>query len=321
LGTGLRGLIYGVLFAVFFLGLLYVYKLFPPQTIRWYILILVASILTVASWFGAETFARNRLGTTLTIADQQFGMARIQQVVEQRVRSILRPLTGSCTLPAIDPHGSGGLRLLFSTMFYPAFGLGLTMVLIFGLVLFRSIKSDMDQDFADVYWMVFSMFLWMVELLVMPRALLQIRWLRTLPMSAPQLAGVILFAPVTAMVAFMVLGNLILGVIYPIPQMSLLNMLREGCLLQIALTTAVVPLILWRGLDAVVLALVLVLMTGCVISSFYLQEHVSLAANVALALIIMIASFMTTIRLWNAVSRAYRAHPRQLKGLFGSAGN
>ena len=319
-GTGLRGLVNGILFGVFFLGLLYFYKFFPPQTMQWNIFIVVASILTVASWLRAEAFARNRLGATLTIADQQFGMARVQQVVEQRLHTILRPLTGGRTGSALGPHAPGGLRLLFQTLFYPAFGLGLTTVLIFGLLLFRSHAPDVDQDFAGIFWTMLSIFLWVVELTVMPRALLQIRWLRTLPVSAPQLAGVILFAPVTAMVAFMVLGNLILGIIYPIPQMSFLAMLREGCLLQIALTTVVVPLILWRGLDALVLALVLGLMTGCVLSSFYIQSHLSLTANVILALVIMGASFLTTIWLWNAVSRPYRARASQLKSWFGEAG-
>jgi hypothetical protein len=39
------------------------------------------------------------------------------------------------------------------------------------------------------------------------------------------------------------------------------------------------------------------------------------------ALFIRTASFLITIRLWNAVSRPCRPRPRPLKGLFGVSGN
>jgi len=57
------------------------------------------------------------------------------------------------------------------------------------------------------------------------------------------------------------------------------------------------------------------------LSSFYTQKILSLPANVTFALVIMTASFLITIRLWNAVSRPYRARPGHLHGWFGSAEN
>ena len=80
-------------------------------------------------------------------------------------------------------------------------------------------------------------------------------------MSAGQLAGVLIGAPLAAMLAFMGLER-DLGLVYPLSQLSLLAMLHQGCLPQMALATGLVPLLLWRGQDALVMTLVLLLLMG-----------------------------------------------------------
>ena len=311
-GTRLRGFIFSILFVASFLGLLYFYRLFPPLTVRWEIFVVVATVLTIAGWFRAEAFAQERLGSLVSNTNRLHAAALVGKVVNKNMDAISR-LFGGRSLSSRCAEGPGGLRLLFQTIFYPMFGLGLFMVVGAGLLLYKPLSSGEDAGFAGIFWSVFSLFLWFANVLVIPRAMMQFRWLRTLPVTATQLAGVYLFAPVTAMLAFMSLGNLILGIIYPIPQMSFLSMLHQGCLLQIALTTVMVPLILWRGLDALMLAVILGLMTSCGVSSFFIQKYVSLTTILIVAPLIVLVSFLLTLRLWNVVSGPCHARPEQIR--------
>ena len=71
------------------------------------------------------------------------------------------------------------------------------------------------------------------------------RSLRILPVSAAQLAVLITFAPLAAMLAFMVVGGLVLGLIFGMPQRFVLSLFHSGCPLLIAFTTLLIPFFLW----------------------------------------------------------------------------
>jgi len=123
--------------------------------------------------------------------------------------------------------------------------------------------------------------------------------------SAAQLAGVLIGAPLAAMLAFMGLGNVILGLVYPLSQLSLLAMLHQGCLLQMALATGLVPLLLWRGQDALVMTLMPLLMGGAM-SALYIRHHIPLPENLGAALLLVLGNFGLTCRLLARNSRVYR---------------
>jgi len=319
LGMGVRGGIYSLLFGASFFTMLYFYRLFPPHTLRWELYIAAASLLTIVSWFGAEAFARERLGSLRTSTQKTRAEASAGEIAQREVESFFRSIPGFRHASSNCAEGPGGLRLLFQTIFYPVFGLGFFMVVLTGLLLYLPMSAKGNHVFAGIFWAMCSMFLWFASFQVLPRALRQIRWLRTLPVSTTRLAGVFIFAPVAAMLAFMSLANLLLGLVYPIPQMSFLFMLQQGCFLQIALTTLLVPLILWRGNDALVCVMMLLMIMACAMGSIFIQKHFSLTAILAAAWLIILGSFLLTRLLLDRSSRVYRPRPGQTGGLFWPA--
>jgi len=313
----LRGFVCSVLFIVSFFSMMWLYRLFPPHTTRWEVFVAVAALLTIASGFRLETCVQGCLGSLPTRTDQVHAEALVGKMVQGRVESLFQWFPGARHELSNPLKGSGGLRLLFQTIFLPLSGLGLSMLVLSGLLLYYPMTAKDTSGFANIFWSVFSMFLWYASLLVLPRVLLQIRWLRTLPVATVTLAWVLTFAPVAAMLAFMGLGKLIFGIVYPIPQMSFLSMVHQGCLLQIALATLLVPLIIWRGLDALVLALVMGMLLGCSIGTFYLQKHLPLSANAGVSLVLILVSFLLTRLLLDRSSRVYRPRTSPTGSPFG----
>jgi hypothetical protein len=191
-------------------------------------------------------------------------------------------------------------------IFYPMFGQGLAMVLVSGLLMYLPLTAEDSDVFAGAFWTLASLFPWLAGLWVLPRVVRSIRWLRTLPVSAAQLAGVLIGAPLAAMLAFMGLGNVILGLVYPLSQLSLSAMLHQGCLPQMALATVLVPLLLWRGQDALVMTLVLLLLMGGAMSALYIRHHIPLPENLGAALLLVLGNFGLTRWLLARNSRVYR---------------
>jgi len=327
--VALRGLGFSLLFAAAFFTMMGFYLLFPPYTLRWEIFLLVGMLLTIASWFRAEALAKEQLGGLRTVTGKQQAEALSGQMTDRAMEIIGRPFTGGRAAGGRCVDGPGGLRFLFQMIFYPMFGQGLAMVLVFGLLFFRFVtRSGLGNDNVandndvpvSAFWMVVSFFLWLAVLLVLPKALPSTRWLRTLPVSAAQLAGVLIGAPLAAMLAFMALGNVILGLVYPLSQLPLPALLHQGCLLQMALAMGLVPLFLWRGTDAPAIFLAMLLLVIGATNSVHIQQDLSLPENLGAALLLVLVNFGLTQWLLARNSRVYRPRPGAGVGLtwFGS---
>lgn len=316
-----RGCLFSLLFGVCFLSMLWTYRLFPPPGGRWLFLVAIGIILSVAGWFRAEALARDRLTSLPTKTAETWEQALGGEIIHQQLARLARFLPGY-RYQAAQAESAGGLSMLFQIICYPMAGLGLTMILISELAIFWT-SHDAMAEFAPVFWPSFSMFLWLSALLVLPRTLNQIRWLRTLPVSTTQLAGVFILAPVLAMVVFMGLGNLIFLMLLKFAasneRMPWLQMVHQGCTLQIAAVTLLVPLILWRGAGPLTLVAALLATVGCGWYSAYIQRALSLPANLGLSLAIVFASFLMAKLLLDRSSTTYRPRAGQTGGLFGGS--
>jgi hypothetical protein len=305
------GFLYMLLFFVsYFAVLMYFYRLFPPQTIRWEVFIVVATGLSIASWFGTEAFARRQLEILPTKAAQVRAVAVARQITQARVEGWFKWNPGVRNNVIHGVAGPGGLRLLFRTTFYRLLGPGLFLVILIGLMLHWTVPAENYDSFFTVVWRLLAVMYWFAILGFTLSGWPQMRWLRTLPVSSARLAGLCVFTPVAAMLGFMVAGGLILGLIFGMPLRFVLSLFHSGCPLLIALSTLTIPLFLWLGFNqGLSLALFLGLVMGGGLTGLLFQEPLSLPVNLALCLLLIGAAFGLTQLLVERSRRVYRPRP------------
>jgi hypothetical protein len=313
-GRGLRGCLFSLLFAATFFGMMLFYRLFPPHTVQWDVFVVLAPLLTWASWFGPETFAQERLGALLTVTFQAHSAAEAMERTDQFMARFSRTQPSGTAFRSPGKAGCGSLRMLFQTRFRAVFGLGLLMVVIPGLILFRSVSVENQEMFFGMFWPLVSVFLGVACVWVAPQFVPQTRALRMLPVSATRLATVLVGAPVAALLAALLLGSLILGLIYWLPQIFFLSLIHSRCLLPPAISILVVPAIVWRGGKALgfgpAVAVVVILLMGAARGLNFIREHISPAASTGLSLLIVLAAFLLTKRLLERSNRRTQALER-----------
>jgi hypothetical protein len=296
---------------VFMLGmmviLMFFYRLVPPYSVRWDIFLVVAAGMSVASWFRAEAFAAETLGAVKTNTETARATAESLEVLDQFVDRHVRPLTGGQHL-ARSAEGYGGLRLLFESIYLPMISLGAFMVMLMGVMLCWGVRrSGYDADFMGVFFSFMCLLVWLPFIVVLPRILSQMRWLRTLPISSTQLAGVVICAPVAATLTLLGLDELIMVLIRSGAGYVPLAPLYWGCLVELTLPMVLVPLVVWRGADAVVLVTVVGLMLVLCVANWPTQTvTLSPGENAGVALLVVLGSFALTKGLLERGSRVYR---------------
>jgi hypothetical protein len=296
----------GCLFSLLFVGstftMLYFYRLFPPPTTRWIVFVAVASLLTVAGWFRAEAFAREHLETN---ARRLAGSANAVRFL----RSVgSDPLRGT--------EGYGGLRFLFRTVFDWMVLVGVLMVVVMGgamIVLQLLTRAFTDNqlpvDTTTIFVTTQALF-WLICWQTTKTAL-HLRFLRTLPVSTTKLAGVLILAPVAAMLVVFGFASLVFALFFPALRVSPLTLLRGGCLPEIALATFVVPLVVRRGMDLLSAAIVLVVLVGGSISALLLKEHLSILVSGAVSTLFVFGCLLLTKLFLERSSEAYRPRKNQ----------
>jgi hypothetical protein len=187
-------------------------------------------------------------------------------------------------------------------------GPGLLLVVFIGLMFHWTVPAENYDSFFEVVWRLLAVMLWFILLWITLPGLPQMRSLRILPVSAAQLAVLITFAPLAAMLAFMVVGGLVLGLIFGMPQRFVLSLFHSGCPLLIAFTTLLIPFFLWLSCfnSALYQALYISLMMFGGLSGLLFQEHLSLPVNLACSLLVICVSFVLTKLLLERSSRVYR---------------
>jgi len=240
----------------------------------------LGAILTVVGWFRAE----------------QFSLGRARQAVPRRAGLRLTPLSpGRQSLP----DGRGGIPFLIGFTFYKTFMTCMAVAAWMALVLaWQGVIKSWPEAFetiggmGSVFWVIIFVFL-------MP-VVRQLRFLRTQPISAANLAAVI-FA--IAFLPFIVLGALIAGVAGLAWGTPLALTVLRSYAFTLAPASLCIFFAVWRGTGIQAYVLLLFTMIGFQV---LLYREIPVGLGGPIAAICVLLAFLFTHRALLHSSHTYR---------------
>jgi hypothetical protein len=305
----IRGILFGGLWGASIGGWMFFSQLNLYSTIG-VVFFLITAILTILGWFRAETLVRERAGFRIAFQSFSAKSAKASHCAE----------------------GHGGLPFLFQTIFTRMVVVGLAMtglfVLIFGLMIapkFAAIAAQTHGAAQVNPWkgnfpiFIIFQFLWVVGFQIIP-VCLHLRFLRTLPVSTTRLAAVFVFTPPAAMLVILYFMGLLVAGAFHQPLSSAVELLRQGGVLQIALASVFVPVVVWRGWSVVTYLVFFTVMMACIFGSIFANAKFSSLNSVAISLLLISISFIATKFILESSSYAYRPRASQIGGVGWGAG-
>ncbi|MCX6894502.1 MAG: hypothetical protein NTZ16_03145 [Verrucomicrobia bacterium] len=249
----------------------------------------VGTVLTVVGWFRAERMVVQRAGFRPGVQSTQ------------RKPGQYKAPTGFGGLPFLMHTTTlrsvliGFLMLAMMTLWIPFVSHDSTRMLVHG-----SMRTQIISSMATTT----SMPLLFVAMFQIFPVVLQIRFLRTLPISPSVLAATLVFLP---MISVGVLCLITVALAGPMAGVAVLLPVFKNFLLTVTLSAIAILLIVSRGLDILTYFLIVF---GCIVStSLSLMLHgaeLPLWGNVTLAVVIIGTSLAVTRRVLTRSSHAYR---------------
>lgn len=276
-----RGMMFSLLLVVLTFGSLYFARLIPSHSPRWILFVAFASLMTMAGWFRAERLVAAHAGPRTL----------------PPIPTIHHAGANRCAV------GVGGLRLLAQLLLTRMFWTGALMVMV---MIMQARFTSLDRSLlSDNTWLFYLLLATLVMLLVSPVGA-HLRAMRALPISARRLSFVLVLAPAISLLAMSPLALALLGQLAPAWQGLASRVWQQGLVLQIGLVTPFVPLIVWRGWDAIAYgALILLSLAGTLLAHWW-AGHSSTALGVGLGAGAALGSWWITTRLLNGNPRTYR---------------
>ena len=309
LADQIRGAIFGMLWGGSFGISMLFWQLRLGSTTRAAILFL-AAICTILGWFRAEMLVRERAGS----------------------RAAFQSSPAKSAKPLHCAEGKGGLSFLFQTIFIRMLLFGLAMavffVLIFGLTIAPKFTAIAAQTHGSVQFspwdgnfpiFIISQFLLIAGFQIIPFCL-HLRFLRTLPVPTAKLAAVLVFTPPAAMLVILYFTGLLVAGIFHEPLSSAVELFRQGGVVQIALASVFVPIVVWRGWGVVTYFVFFLLMIACIFGSIFANVRVSSLNGIVILLVLVSISFIATMFFLERSSHAYRPRAGQFGGWSWGAG-
>ena len=272
----------------FIIGLFFIKPdLATPQGISFW---LGAAILTVIGWFRAEQMVVQRAGFRLVAA------ASNKKAAAYNI-----------------PPGFGGWPYLMRRVFIQSTLIGLAMMA--SMTLFMSFLFHGKNEAHAIVSMIQSgstPYVFFILIFSIVPLVFQLRFLRTLPASSSTLAATLVFQPVFSVAA---VGLIVTAVVGQLLGGSVILPIANSFLLLGAKAAIIVPLIAWRGLDALAYGLIfLMVISDSLISLgmtilFHLGSNAPerpLWINLAVFLLCVGMSLILTQRLLTKSSSAYR---------------
>ncbi len=283
------------------------------------VLLGLGAVLTAIGWLRAEQFELGRAGIYLGRAGQ-IDMGR-----PDRSGVHLTPLqTKVRTAPHLVPRGYGGMTFLLNSTFVSAFLNLVAMVALMALVWLYQ-----DQAIARSRNMVMGlvpmgsvMCGWFVIFFRFMPLLRQLRFLRTLPVSATRLAFVMLAA---VLLPLMAAGALVAGIAGLFLGTSEALTVLTSFTLVLAPAALCMSFAVWRSDRIEVYAFLLLTMVGFLLGPMYLRmlfhypEHSNILIGPVVS-ICLLSAFLLTRLVIRRSSRAYRVQTNACGNLLGGSG-
>jgi hypothetical protein len=287
------------------------------------VLLGLGAVFTAVGWLRAEQFDLGRAGLYLGHAGQ-VDLGRPGQSGLARPGFRLTPLE-----PRIPPGqhrapgGYGAIPFLIRTSFVRAFSYIVAMVALMALLLYwQGQRISRPQDIVLFVAMGSFMSCWFIVFYQLMPVLRQLRFLRTLPISATGLAAVMIGIAILPLVA---LGTLVAGVSGPALGTSAAITVLSSYTFILAPTALCVFFAVWRGAGKQAYALSLLTMFGFFIGGVWLQTffhypEIPFTLGGPVAAISILLAFLLTRRALMHSSHAYRVQANNLGNLPGGMG-
>lgn len=304
------GVFFGILWGASFGGWWFFYQYLTPETKGFELFVAIALILTIVGWFRAETLVQERAGSRIGF--------------QASSRKGAKPSRGA--------EGRGGLPFLVQSTFNRMMLFGLvtagSFILFFSLTVapkFAAISTQTHGVVKASAWngnfpsFVVFQFLWVVALQIIPLCM-HLRLLRTLPVSAPKLAAVLVFTPLAAMLVFLYLTGLLVAGASHQPLISAAEVFRQGGGLQLGLAAIFIPMLVWRGWGIVTYLVFIVMIMGGIFGSIFANTQFSSATGGGISLLLIGGAFLATKFTLERSSHAFRPRASQIGGWNWGAG-
>jgi hypothetical protein len=282
----MRSTFIGRLSAIMLLGGMLVCQNASKSPLKSIILLGVGAFLTVASWFRAERFALGRAGFRLTVPHYKCPRGRHSA-----------------------PGGRGGIPFLISTNFVRTFLPLVAMVALMALIWSWSGQAIPRQQAIVLFASMGSFMSCFFIFFLQPMSVLQhLRFMRTLPVSAGELAAVMIAVAILPLIALGALAAGVAGLSLGTPVAITVS---KSYMFILAPASLCVLFAVWRGAGAQACVLLLFTMFGfflapmCLQGLFHHQEiPFSLTGTIA-AFCVLSALLLTRCALMHS-SHAYR---------------
>jgi len=264
-------------------GLLFFDKTNPNLTVA-ALIFAALTILTVIGWFRAGHLVLNRAGFRLASRHPR-------KQTEQRK----------------TPVGFGGIPFLITKTASQVFRNYLIIVVVMlGVTIFfvrhRSLQNAVESTNGGYNLVLFSA--WAVGIFQVLHIFIQLRLLRTLPISTTKLAALLVILPVAS---FAVLSLILGAFLYAFIGQAEAFKIAAIFLIPMTIAALAIPLFLWSGFERNSLALIgLTFFLSLTLPIFYGLDGVPLLFRCAVAIILISISFFATKYLLPRSSKAYR---------------
>ena len=284
--------------------------------------------LSFAGWLVFQNVSLTLIsGLALLLAAVCFtimGWFRAELLVRERVRSLAgasAPRAKSAP-PSRAAEGFGGLAFLAQSIFFRMVYMGAAMFAVFAIILPLMNTFSMHSasvDFMGDTFPIFSFqFLWVMTFQIAAFTM-HVRHLRTMPVSATKLAGVLVFTALAAMLLTFYGAMLLLSAVFQSPLPGPEKIIQQGTLLPIAVTTCVVPLFVWRPMEKITFIIIVGLMGSGMFAAFF-KQGLPPGITVAASVVIVLGAFVATKALIERNSRAYRPRTTNQFGAWNMGG-
>jgi len=280
--------VFGFMFGIYFVKLTFE----TPQGI---IFLLVAATLTVAGWF------------------------RVEQMVSERGGFRMGVVTGARKPGQYKvPTSFGGLPYLWQRLFIRLGYMGVAIVawlLAMQVMMQGSLKLS-PKHFFDATLPAFSSFgYFFIYMFLLLPTIMQLRLLRTLPISTSKLAATLVLMPAAPI---FIIGLVWAAFSGSIPENGTGFLIPSSFLTCAALTAIGAPIFVWRGLKLeTYLLLMLLVMASTLGPIFFHTAKIPPTVATLLSLGVIAIAFEITRRLLQSSSNPYRNHPAMMNAWGG----